>query len=287
MNDLHDERGILYPAALPTFQRREVPEAIGHLARWYWISQWSLLPGASSTQTVLPFPAANLVVQPEGVTLTGATTAISSRELTGRGWAFGVLLRPAGLVRLGADASEIVDTEQPYAADALADAVRAHMDASDVAGAAEAMSRWWSAMSNGGAAADPDSPDPDGQRTDGQRPDGPDLDGDSYGPDQAERLIELAAADPGVVDVPGLAAGLGMSVRAVQRLARQYIGLSPLRIIRRYRLQEAALRLRQNPELTVARVAAELGYADQSHLAADFRTTLGLSPRDYRSRRQP
>ena len=263
MNDLHDERGILYPAALPTFQRREVPEAIGHLARWYWISQWSLLPGASSTQTVLPFPAANLVVQPEGVTLTGATTAISSRELTGRGWAFGVLLRPAGLVRLGADASEIVDTEQPYAAGALGDTVRAYMDASDVAGAAEAMSRWWSEMSTGGAAADPD------------------------GPDQAERLIELAAADPGVVDVPGLAAGLGMSVRAVQRLAKQYIGLSPLRIIRRYRLQEAALRLRQNPDLTVARVAAELGYADQSHLAADFRTTLGLSPRDYRSQRQP
>lgn len=277
MNNLHDERGILYPTALPTFQRREVPEAIGRLVRWYWISQWSLLPGARSTQTVLPFPAANLVVQPAGVTLTGATTALSSRELTGRGWAFGVLLRPAGLVRLGADASEIVDTEQPYAAGTLGDTVGAYMDAGDVVRAAEAMSRWWSEMSNGEAAADPDNPDPDGQRPDG----------DSYGPDQAERLLELAAANPGVVDVPGLAAGLGMSVRAVQRLAKQYIGLSPLRIIRRYRLQEAALRLRQNPDLTVARVAAELGYADQAHLAADFRTTLGLSPRDYRGQRQP
>lgn len=78
-----------------------------------------------------------------------------------------------------------------------------------------------------------------------------------------------------------------MSTRALQRLAKQYIGLSPLRIIRRYRLQEAALRLREDPGLTVARVAAELGYADQSHLAADFRSTLGLSARDYRRQRQP
>lgn len=283
MNDLHDERGLLYPGALPTFQRREVPVAIGHLARWYWISQWSLLSGARSTQTVLPFPAGNLVVQPKGVTLTGATTAISSRELTGRGWAFGVLLRPAGLARLGADASEIVDTEQPYAANTLGDTVRAHMDAGDVARAAEAMSRWWSEMSVGGAAADPDGQGNYGPNPDDQAPYSP----DSYGPDQAERLIELAAADPGVVDVPGLAAGLGMSVRAVQRLAKQDIGLSPLRIIRRYRLQEAALRLRENPDLTVARVAAELGYADQSHLASDFRTTLGLSPRDYRRQLHP
>lgn len=263
MGELDDARGILYPSALPGFQRREVPAEIRHLVRWYWISGWSLPAGEVSRQTVLPFPAANLVVQPSGVTVSGATTGVSTRELRGHGWVFGVLLRPAGLVRLGIAAERIVDTEQSFAADGLVEVVRSRMGSGDVAGAARAMSRWWCGLAAGEGGASRD------------------------GALQAERLIGLAESDPGVVDVEGLADGLGLSTRTVQRLAKQYIGLSPLRIIRRYRLQEAALRLRESPDLSVARVAAELGYSDQSHLAADFRSTLGLSASDYRAQRQP
>lgn len=263
MGDLDDARGILYPAALPKFQRREVPVELGYLARWYWISDWTLIPGVVSRQAMLPFPAANLVVQPAGVTVSGATTGVSTRELTGRSWAFGVLLRPAGLDRLGIAAERIVDSEQPLVAEKLMETVAPRMDVGDVAGAALAMSHWWRRLSDSGCEAVPE------------------------GAVQADRLIGIVEADPGVVDVDGLASGLGLSTRAVQRLAKQYIGLSPLRIIRRYRLQEAARRLRENPDLTVARVATELGYSDQSHLAADFRSTLGLSPRDYRRQRQP
>ncbi|MGP6173799.1 helix-turn-helix domain-containing protein [Corynebacterium sp. A21] len=40
--------------------------------------------------------------------------------------------------------------------------------------------------------------------------------------------------------------------------------------------------MREKPEVTVAEVAAGLGYADHSHLAADFRDILGITPKDYR-----
>ena len=53
-------------------------------------------------------------------------------------------------------------------------------------------------------------------------------------------------------------------------------------MIGRYRLQEAAQRLREDPSLTVAHVAAELDYADHAHLTADFRQVLGFSPSLYR-----
>ena len=53
-------------------------------------------------------------------------------------------------------------------------------------------------------------------------------------------------------------------------------------MIGRYRLQEAAQRLREDPSLTVAYMAAELGDADRAHLTADFRQVLGLSPSLYR-----
>lgn len=263
MGDLDDARGILFPDALPRFHRREVPVESAHLARWYWVAQWNLPDGLVSTQSLLPFPASNLVVGPGGITLSGPTTAACGRDLTGRGWAFGVLLRAAGSAALGSAPAEIVDEEVDFPDPALATGVAELMAAGDSGSAARVMSAWLA-----GIDARRGEPIPEGAVL-------------------ADRMIGIVESDPAIVGVGQLAREMGMSTRALQRLAKQYVGLSPLRIIRRYRLQEAALRLREDPGLTVARVAAELGYADQSHLAADFRSTLGLSARDYRRQRQP
>ena len=146
MSGLDDPRGVLDPDALPTFHRRAVPDSISHLARWYWIAQWDLRDGEASTQSLLPFPAANLVVQPEGITLSGPTTSASARHLTGRGWVFGVLLRAVGLATLGVAPAEILDAEVPFpGAEGLAADVTRHMEAGDPATAAEVMSAWWAA----------------------------------------------------------------------------------------------------------------------------------------------
>lgn len=67
---------------------------------------------------------------------------------------------------------------------------------------------------------------------------------------------------------------------------KRCIGLPPLAVLRRYRLQEAAQRLHEDPGLSVAEVAADLGYADQAHLSAGFSRVLGLAPSGYRSRHQ-
>ncbi|WP_309335561.1 helix-turn-helix domain-containing protein [Actinomyces oris] len=45
---------------------------------------------------------------------------------------------------------------------------------------------------------------------------------------------------------------LDLSVRSLQRLCEKCIGLPPLAVIRRYRLQEAARRLREDSSVTVA-----------------------------------
>jgi len=266
MADLHSPHGILFPGALPEFHRREPAAGLEHLVRWYWIARWSLPEGAVSVQRVLPFPAANLVVAPSGVTLSGATTRVSSRDLTGTGWVLGVLLRPAGLVALGVGAERIVDAEVPFEPERgtrLAADVRTAMGAGDLAGAADTMSRWWQELPSGRAERLP------------------------AGAGQADRMLTLVEDDPDLVGLDDLARRMGLSVRAMQRLAKRFVGLPPSGIIRRRRLQEAAVRLREDPDLSISRVAAELGYADQAHLAADFRSTLGLSAREYRAQRQP
>lgn len=58
-------------------------------------------------------------------------------------------------------------------------------------------------------------------------------------------------------------------------------------VIYRCRLQEAAQRLREELGLSVVRVAVDLGYTDQAHLAADFRVVLGCSPSQYRRGQVP
>src|SRR5690625_8045587 len=97
MSEAIDGRGVLYPARLPTFHRISASSEIQDLVRWFWIPRWNIAPGRSSRQEILPFPASNLVVEPSGISLSGPTTVVAHRDLRGRGWAVGALLRPAAI----------------------------------------------------------------------------------------------------------------------------------------------------------------------------------------------
>jgi len=256
--ELLDGRGVLYPARLPTFHREPAPPALADRVRWFWVPRWRLPSGATSRQHLLAFPASNLVVGPDGVTLSGPTTRASHVDLQGEGWAVGALLRPAGTASLHPQPRRICDAEVPHEAPDLHRGVAAAMRADDeTAGrqrAVEVFAAW--------------------------------VDGHLAPPDEggllANALEDLVAGDRTLVRVDQLARRLGASTRTVQRLSERYIGLPSLAVIRRYRLQEAAQRLREEPDVTVAQVAAELGYADHAHLSTDFRTALGLTPRGYR-----
>ncbi|MGI5282084.1 AraC family transcriptional regulator [Nonomuraea polychroma] len=107
----------------------------------------------------------------------------------------------------------------------------------------------------------------------------------SMGPEQ-DPLVEEAAAlvamverDVSITRVGELAARSGRSVRSLQRLFRNYVGIGPKWVIRRFRLHEAAERLHQGVEL--ATLAAELGYTDQAHLTRDFTAVVGMPPAAY------
>ena len=108
-----DGRGILYPAALPSFHRLLPPEPLEHLVRWFWIPEWDLAPGRSSRQHVIAFPASNLVVEQGFVALSGPTTRASHRDLVGRGWAVGALLRPAAVPLVADDPGALRDDYRP------------------------------------------------------------------------------------------------------------------------------------------------------------------------------
>ena len=257
-----DGRGVLFPAALPSFRRLPTPPALQELVRWWWIPRWNLGSGQVLNQTVLPFPASNLVIMPDGVSLAGPTTGVSERKLEGEGWAVGALLRPAAIAQLHQDPGAIRDSEIPFDASDLHEAIAAAMALSDEESTYEraiaAYADWITKHMS------PPKQD--------------DL--------VANAVEELISTNRNIVSVAQVAQHFGLSVRAVQRLAQRYIGLPPLPVIRRYRLQEAAERLREDPALTIAQVAADLEYADHAHLTSDFRKVLGLTPTIYRNQQR-
>jgi hypothetical protein len=121
---------VLYPARLPTFRRLPAPARVASLVRWFWIPEWWIAPGRSSRQHLIAFPACNLVIEPDAVTLAGPTTRSSYRDLTGTGWAVGALLRPAAMPFFAKDPEELRDVYQPMELPALAVPVRRAMNGS-------------------------------------------------------------------------------------------------------------------------------------------------------------
>lgn len=97
----------------------------------------------------------------------------------------------------------------------------------------------------------------------------------------AVRLVERITTDPQITSVERLAEVAGLGPRALQRLFREHVGAAPKWVIRRNRLQEVALRIERGDALSLAGLAAELGYADQAHMARDFKDVVGKSPREF------
>ncbi|ATY15247.1 AraC family transcriptional regulator [Amycolatopsis sp. AA4] len=103
----------------------------------------------------------------------------------------------------------------------------------------------------------------------------------------AAEAVETIAADPGITRVSELAAALGLSIRAVQRLFAEHVGTTPKWAIRIYRLNEAARLLAAPIPPDYADLATRLGYSDQPHFIRDFRAVTGAPPAEYaRSARQ-
>lgn len=93
-------------------------------------------------------------------------------------------------------------------------------------------------------------------------------------------LADLSATHP----LPELAAQFSLTETALKRCFKQMYGTSVYAYLKGYRLQQAALWLRAEPDTAVAEIAQRVGYGSHSKFSAAFRAQFGITPQEYRER---
>lgn len=91
-------------------------------------------------------------------------------------------------------------------------------------------------------------------------------------------LARWARDEPTRMTVTRLAGAAGVSRQHLARVFRESVGVSPKRYCRLVRFQAGLAHASEGAGVPWARVAAELGYADQSHMIAEFRELSSLTP---------
>ena len=255
-------RGVLRPDLAAThirLDRHKPQDALAPFVDYYWIVRWDLRGQPSYEQTILPHPNVHLVFEASGAGIFGVDRRLFTRSLSGLGLAFGVRFTAGGFRPFWqAPISQLTDRVVPTArlfgprAEQTRQAIMNDLDADDgrLTGLAEALLH--SVL-----------PEPDP------------LAG------QAAELVSRITDDPGLRRVDQLSASSGLTVRALQRLFADYVGVSPKWVMRRARLHEAAERADSGEPVDWAALAADLGYADQAHLTRDFTVTIGVPPTRY------
>ncbi|MGW9346525.1 AraC-type DNA-binding protein [Nocardiopsis flavescens] len=257
-----DARGIVDPDRGLTRFRLERAAPGPALARFvdrYWTASWDLRE--PYTQPVLAHPVVNLVFTGGTATLHGPATRVGRRRLAGRGRALGVMFRPAGF--------------RPFSDRPLSDLVDTGLPVGEVLPGGAGLEREAARLDP----ADPSSAVPLTALVEGflagLAP------GGRHPAEDTRDIAERIAADPSVTGVAGLAEREGLGVRGLQRRFSDHLGLGPKTVIRRYRFYEAAERARLGERPDWGRLAADLGFSDQSHLTREFTAVIGVPPGRY------
>jgi AraC-like DNA-binding protein len=238
-------------------QRHEFPVPAPDLApfvRGYWAVSWEYT--VPYRQKIAPYPHVHLTVRSGGAPeVHGVSRRHVVKVLAGAGRVVGAAFHPGAFRSfLGAPVSTLTDRVVP--ATQIPGLPGAPTEPADVA----SLERWLRSVLPG--------PQP------------------SSAGREAAAAVALAATDPAIRRVDELAGALDSSVRGLQRLFAEHVGVGPKWVIRRYRLHEVTERMRTGEALDWAGLAADLGYADQPHLVRDFTDLFGEPPTHY-ARRYP
>lgn len=99
--------------------------------------------------------------------------------------------------------------------------------------------------------------------------------------EEVRALVDVAESDHGLNRAEDLAARGSMSLRSLQRLFTEYVGVGPKWVVSRFRIIDAAAAAHGGERVDWAALAIDLGFTDQAHLTRAFRSVVGTPPATY------
>ena len=253
-------RGILNLKAGETkFQlSRYLPaQDLSFFVEHYWIVSWDLTGQEPYVQETLPYPSVHLVIEKNQSKVYGVVTRKFARLLENKGRAFGIKFKPGAFYPfVKSPVSRFTNTSislwDAFGVDgkALEEALLSREDEGAMIELAEKFLR---------------------ERL-------PEQDKNVR---VINEIIDSIIAHREITKVDDIVSRFNLNKRTVQRLFKQYVGVSPKWVINRYRLHEVAERLAGDEVVDWPEIVLELGYSDQAHFIKDFKTIVGRTPAEY------
>lgn len=250
---------ILRPAAARAafdVERVLPSEDLAHLVEYHWVVRWNT--DGPHVQQIVPQPRVHVAAEEGRLLVHGITTRRFERRLTGRGHVLGTAFRAAGFRPvLGRSVSTLRGAVCPASEVLGGDdrpAARAVLGTDDTAAMVAAMEGWLRDL----------GPEPDATTV------------------QVGEWVALAEHDRSLTRADALAERVGVSLRTLQRLFAEYVGIGPKWVLQRFRILEVAAMAHRGDHLDWAQVATELGFSDQAHLTRTFTEVVGTPPARYR-----
>lgn len=271
---------MLWPAAgsrVFDTGRLPVPEPLSDVVAYYWWVAWRHERPAPVRQQVLTHPMTHLTIEaahngrlhglPVPAALVhGVVTKVFSVDLPIAGRVGGVAFHPGGLAALldrdiSALTDAVVGAEEHFGPGAhrLSEQV---LRADDDGARRDLIATFLTAHL-----------EPHLQRASADR-----------GYRTVRRAVDLMRSREHLTLAP-IAAHVHVSERTLQRLFARYVGVSPLWVLRRHRLQDAVAALDRGGGADIAALATSLGFADHAHFTRAFTEVIGVSPSAYRAGR--
>ncbi|MGB0132500.1 AraC family transcriptional regulator [Dokdonella sp.] len=232
-------------------------EALREVVQHFWSVRWDLRGHPAQTRETLPHPNVHLVFDALGARVYGIQAGRFSTILEGQAGVFGVKFRPGGFRSLLGRPLSTIRNRTLTAAEIMAPhaQVLAKIDPMDDDDLGKATAVECMLLGMGAAVG-------------------------SQGR-QAACIVDDIADNQDLLTVEQLTSRWAMTIRSLQRLFNEQVGVSPKWVINRYRIHEVIERLSKGIPTDWTRLALDLGYFDQAHFIRDFKRLVGCAPGEY------
>lgn len=223
----------------------------------FWTVSWDLTGKEPYLAETLPYPSIHIVFEKGNSKIFGVTKGRFSTLLEGKGSVFGIKFRPGGFYPFfQKNISTLTNKTIPISELTKSDILPLENEIfqkEDEESRIKIIETW---LENILPESDPKIP-------------------------LINSMIDKIKEDRSIQSVDQISKLFSINLRSLQRLFREYVGVSPKWVIQRFRIQEVAERIEKEKSIHYAEMALELGYYDQAHFIKDFKNTIGLSPEEY------